>query len=357
MRFEPNWNTDAVFHHLAPQTYMRAWKHIGSSVYYILKDDSNIKDNWNRNTKSLAGVDNFFSRRAGALFKSERDCNQYFEPLKDYTVEFKQKLLDAPLKLNQYYRDFDEWVIYDSNSNIVSEDKRIELKKSIDDIHIRDIEVGWARLYEDKWPSLRDDILNSISSNQGASKIPSIRREELVNFMVSMEWRTKPTHPELLKIYEELVGMDLFEVFINEAIPENERMYPFIDTEKENILHNILLSTYHNFLNKSGSMHEESERIIHYMNIELLIAEKNSQFVTSDNPVCRFTNSDNQVEYIFPISPEVACTVRKGNPYDENHFLVSHLDKLKVFEYNQKLKENCYKGYILREPDLSYYFK
>ncbi|MGD6794708.1 DUF4238 domain-containing protein [Metabacillus indicus] len=358
MKFESNWNTNAVLHHLASQTYMRAWKHGSSSVYFIEKDDSNINNGWNRNTKSLAYIENFFSRRAGALIQSLSDCEKYFEPLKGFKVKFEGEILKDPLELNKYYRLYDEWIIYDSNSKTVSEAEKEKLKFEIDNIHVRDIEVGWDRLYENNWPNVRNDILNAVSTSKGANMIPSVRREELVKFMVSLEWRTKPTHPVLEILFKKLISLDnTIEEYMKESIPEAKRMYPFIDTEKELMLHNLLLKYYHQFLNNNGVIYDEAQQIIKYMNIELLIAEKGSEFITSDNPVCRFSNSDNATEYIFPITPEIACAVRKGNPYDKSNYYVTYLNKDSVFNYNKKLKDNCYKGYILRKSSLTYYFK
>ncbi|PDZ86111.1 hypothetical protein COO00_18880 [Bacillus toyonensis] len=357
MNFDSNWNTKAVFHHLVSQTYLKGWKYKDSSVYYIEKNDVNIKDNWSRKTRRLAGINNFFSRRAGALFRTEKDCVKFFEPLKDFKVEYKGQILNNPLDLNDNFSFYDSWIIYDFKSQIVSKSEKEKLKFEIDNIHVRDIEVGWDRLYENNWPNVRNDIMSAISSNPGAIKVPSVRREELIKFMVSLEWRSKPTHPLLEATYEPIASSDLLKDCLNVSIPEIKRMYPFLDTEKEFVLHNILLKWYHKFLNDSGKIYDEAQMIIKQMNIELLIVEKGSEFITSDNPVCRFLNSNNDLEYIFPITPEIACAVRKANPYDGNHYFVRNLSKDEVFKYNQKLKDNCYKGYILHQSSLTYYFK
>lgn len=197
MKFDPNWNTDAVLHHLASQIYFRAWKHGNSSVYYIERNNVNLEGNLSRHTKKFAFIKNFFSRKAGAYFSTSSDCEKYFELLKGYEVVFKGEKIKDPLKLNKIYRCYDEWIIYDSNLKIISKSEKEKLKLEIDDIHVRDIEVGWDCLYENKWSNVRDDIQNVVDSNKGAIKIPSVRREELVKFMVSLEWRTKPNHPVL----------------------------------------------------------------------------------------------------------------------------------------------------------------
>ncbi|AZJ24588.1 hypothetical protein CT694_34685 (plasmid) [Bacillus wiedmannii bv. thuringiensis] len=357
MKFDPNWNTNAVYHHLASQTYLKGWKHSDSLVYYIEKNDVNINGNWTRNTKRLAGIENFFSRRAGALYCNLADCQKFFKPLKNYTVKYNDKTLKTPTELNENFNFYDGWEIYDSGFKKVSISEKERLKNDIKDIHIRDIEVGWSRLHENSWPSIKNDILNAISSNPMATKIPCIRRDEFINFMVSLEWRTKPTHPALEKSFKPVSEMPLLITAMNEIIPEDERMYPFLETRKEEFLHNILLKYYHQFLNNNGPIYQEAQDIIQKMNIELLVAENGSEFITSDNPVCRFSNGDGLLEYIFPITPQVACAVRKGNPYDGHNYSVEYLKKDEVFIYNQKLKDNCFNGYILHRPSVTYYFK
>jgi hypothetical protein len=357
MNFNPNWNTDAKFHHLASQTYLKGWKHGDSSVYYIEKNDVSINGNWNRNTKKLAGIENFFSKKAGIFSQTLSDCEKYFKPLKGYKVEFHDRILKDSLEMNNFFNSYDEWNIYDSNSKIVSKEEKEKFKSQINNIHIKNIEVGWDRLYENNWPNVQNDILNAVSSNKGALKIPSVKREELVNFMVSLEWRTKPTHPILQDTYEKIVLSLGIEKFLKISIPEHQRIYPFIDSDNEFWVHSILLRYYYEFLNNNGPIYIEAQEIIKKMNINLLIAENGSEFITSDNPVCRFLNSDDAIEYIFPITPKVACAVRRGNPYDGSNYYLNYLEKDKVFNYNQKLKNNSYKGYILRQPSLSYYFK
>lgn len=70
------------------------------------------------------------------------------------------------------------------------------------------------------------------------------------------------------------------------------------------------------------------------------------------HPVCRFENSRNEIEYIFPITPQLACTVRKSKSVDKEHYFVRTLNKEEVLLYNDQIKNNCSKGYILHQPHL-----
>ncbi|NQX71710.1 DUF4238 domain-containing protein [Paenibacillus alba] len=79
-----------------------------------------------------------------------------------------------------------------------------------------------------------------------------------------------------------------------------------------------------------------------------LKAPANGEFITSDNPVCRFTNSEGKIEYIFPIDPQIACSVVSGS--HKNHYVVKDLTKDELIEYNNRLKDNCNEGYIPLKP-------
>ena len=98
----------------------------------------------------------------------------------------------------------------------------------------------------------------------------------------------------------------------------------------------------------------EAINIINNMGIILLLAPQNGEFITSDNPVCWFTNSNGDKEYIFPITPNVACSLKR---YFTDRVYRAATDKNELISINNKLKNNCHEFYILREQNLSLYFQ
>lgn len=84
------------------------------------------------------------------------------------------------------------------------------------------------------------------------------------------------------------------------------------------------------------------------------MAPPNKEFITSDNPVCRFYNNEGKIEYIFPITPQLACQMMRGGPTDK--YVLEELTEERIMAINHRLKENCHKLYIQREPDCSLYF-
>ncbi|MCY7945557.1 DUF4238 domain-containing protein [Bacillus atrophaeus] len=361
-QFDPNWSSYSEKHHLVPNTYLKAWKHNKSLVYYIDKQKSKIdfaSGDYIKNTSRIFRINNFYSRRVGALFQSQSDCDKYFAPLKSYkyTVKINGIGVVDSTELNKKFYEYENWAIYDDTNNLISEFDKCALKKEIQAIHIRDLEEAWNRMYENNWPDVRSEIVAEVNKNFGADKISSVRREEFIRFMVSIEWRTEPAHPVLEEAFNNLINLlDLSKV-LDEPLLDSEKMYPFIDTHREEFKHNLLLSMYYKFFNNKGPIYEEFKHIYDTMDIHLLIPESGYEFITSDNPVCRFTNSRNELEYIFPITPQLACTVLKSKSVDKEHYFVRNLNKDEVLLYNDQIKNNCIKGYILHQPHLKMYFK
>ncbi|WP_066229031.1 DUF4238 domain-containing protein [Metabacillus fastidiosus] len=347
-------STEAVYHHLTPQTYMRAWKHGKSSSIYVVDKGANGLGS-SKKTKKFAGIDNYHTIRAGSPISTEDDCKKFFHPLNGYIVKIDGKVVNNVLDMNNQFYEFDKWTIIDNKGSIVSKSGKDALKKAILSIHVKDIEVDWARKYENDWNSINAAISNEVFVHPNSQSIAAIKRDELIKFMVSLEWRTIPYHPELLKIIDVLFGEKIWGVdfkLIN--IPEDERLFPFLETMYDEYAHSYILNNHRKFLAGNGPIMDEALDIINNLVVVLLLAPSNGEFITSDNPVCRFTNKQGDLEYIFPINPKIACKVTRGGT--QTHYPLKRLTKSELIIFNNELKDNCYKGYILRDQNLSLYF-
>ncbi|MFJ8260057.1 DUF4238 domain-containing protein [Peribacillus asahii] len=149
---------------------------------------------------------------------------------------------------------------------------------------------------------------------------------------------------------EELLGVNLK----SSLIPEDERLYPFLKTAFDEQAHSYVLKIFREFLDGHGVIMHEATMFINECTIFLLLAPNSKEFITSDNPVCRFTNAEGKFEYIFPINPKIACRVVKGGT--QKAYLLQKISEKELIYLNNKLKENCFKGYILHEQNLSLYF-
>lgn len=368
--FDTNWTTPSVKHHLVPNTYLKGWSMDKINVFFIDKNEKNINfinKDYDEKTRELGRISNFYSRRAGALFRTKEDCDKYFKPIKahSYTVKIEGKEIKDTLELNDNFYDYDEkWNIYDRRNNeLISDELKESLKKEILDIHNRSLEEGWNRLLENNWPNVRQQLLSAVN-NETKSLIPAVKRKELIKFMVSLNWRTIPAPKVLLTEYNNILKKLGIKELMDNTIDEEDRMYPFIETFSEEQLHNILLMQYDKFLkNSGGTIFKEYELIYNNMVIELLVAPNGYEFITSDKPVCVYEHKENYTEYLFPIAPELACVVRNGGQEfktendKKNYYVLTRLDKDKLFDYNEAIKNNCNKGYILSQKTLKPYFK
>ncbi|MDK8189207.1 DUF4238 domain-containing protein [Paenibacillus sp. UMB7766-LJ446] len=185
------------------------------------------------------------------------------------------------------------------------------MKDEILSIHIRDIEGDWNTEYENYWNSIVTDISKEVYKNPTAQKLTAIRCDDLIKFMVSLEWRTKPYHPVLSKILDAFCE-NVFD-FKSIHIPEEERLYPFLETWYDEMAHSYILKLFRDFLDGKGSIMLEAKKIINELCTELFLAPDGFEFITSDNPVCRFTNDDGATEYVFPLTPKIACRISKGD--------------------------------------------
>lgn len=364
-KFNPNWTTPSVRHHLVPNTYLKGWATNGTSVVYIEKEEKNIdftSKDYGRNTENLGRIKHFYSRRAGALFRNKEDCDKYFEPIKkySYTVKIEGKVVKDTIVLNDNFYAFNErWDIYDKNNILISKKRKDSLRKEILAIHNSSLEKGWSVLLEDGWPTVRQQISSAVNKETKKDIIPAVKRRELINFMVSMDWRTMPAPDSLLTEYDKLVQMMGIQDFLENRIDEEDKMYPFINTYSEEQLHNYLLMQYDNFFKNAGPIFNQADYMYNNMVIELLISPNGYEFITSDKPVCMYTNKQGDTEYIFPIAPNLACAVRRGGSFKDivNYYALTRLDKDQLYEYNEAIKNNCNKGYILSQKTLKPYFK
>src|SRR5690606_5255817 len=136
------------------------------------------------------------------------------------------------------------------------------------------------------------------------------------------------------------------------------RYLSIVSTIGEYYLHEIILKNFYKFFHNKGPIYEAYAHIYRNMDIELLVPESGYEFITSDNPIKTFKNSNNKIEYIFPITPVLACTVRNNRKdFDIKKYRVTTYPKDKVFILNNNIKNSCYRGYILRQADLKIYFK
>lgn len=347
--------TEAKYHHLTPRVYMKAWRHNPdkeskkAKVYIVDKQINGMPKS--KSTKKFAGIDDYHTIKAGFVIAEEKECELFFRPLAKYNIFYSKNNVSNPKELNNIFRFFEDWIIKDGD-RIISEEEKADLKSQISQIHVKTIEIEWNDKYEIDWDQIRKSIVDNLPEDVSVDSIPAIAREKFIRFMVSLEWRGSSFHPLVQDILNVLPQFrDLLEPVI---IPEEDRLFPFLKTMYDELLHNYRLKAYKAFLQEKGNIWLETELYINQGHIRFMIAPEDAEFLTSDNPVCRVTDVEGRIHYLFPVTPKILCTVRINGPLDT--YSISHITKDEVIRYNHELKANADKVYFMKEQDLQLYF-
>ncbi|MGR6342341.1 DUF4238 domain-containing protein [Priestia megaterium] len=340
--------SNAKYHHLIPQTYMRLWGHNNNSIYIAYK--GKVDEFIERNTMNISGINHYHSVKVGMAICTEDDCKQIFQPLDGFKVIYEDKEITEALEMNKLFFDFDEWKIYYPNASPISRAKKNELKQQINGIHIKDIEEKWGAKFENEWNKVVEDISQHISKESNGV-IPALHKEFLINFIVSMDWRSESLNPSFKR------AMDQIPIFKEEfekiEIPKNERIYPFLKTAYDEMEHELVLKKFREFFESNGIMSQTSDKLRNKFSLSFIVADKDLEFITSDNPSFQFNNSQGVSEWIFPISPKILCKLVKSKKLNQYNIEYSSIELTKG--YNEIIKNNCTNFIIARENNKNYF--
>ena len=339
-------DTQAKYHHLVPQTYMKAWCHNTSTLYIIHKN--NLDFATERNKEKIAGIQHYHSIRAGMVCCTQDDCDIIFATAKDYIIKYDGKTLINTMDMNKAYTYFDEWEVFHLDGNPV---RKQHFKQQIDSVRIRDIEVLWTRKYENDWNSTYQKICNLVLSSQ-SNTILEFDKEYLMKFFVALDWRGFSSNAEFKSVYG-LIADDIMQLK-NVCIPEGDRIYPFLETAYDEMYHALLLKQYRNFLNESGIIFDYATKALQYTTFQFFVAKSNARFITSDNPVFLFTRQDDLIEAILPISPQILM-IQCRDSSKSGCYHINYIDDEEVKEYNKRILYNAV-DFIIVEDNPGVYF-
>lgn len=335
---------------------MRSWKHGKSSIYFVEKGTNGVGNN--RNTKSIGGIVNYHTITVDSLNATKQEYDKFFKLLlNNFTVKVNDRVLNNSEDMEKYFTDYSDWIIHDSLGKQISSNQKYYIETMIKSTYDKTIEEEWGTKYESNWNNIKNSIIDTVSKNTNLRVIPGTMRDKLIEFMVSIEWRTRPYPDAFQATWHNVYGRFVGNLF--DFIPLNEQkgLFPFNTSIEEEFQHAYILNQFKSFFKGEGNIMMAVKDIVENCCIELLIAPDNGEFITSDNPVCRFTNQDSKLECIFPITTNIACRIGTVEGIDfRNNYLVSNISKIELNDYNNKLKDNCYKGYILRVQDRDLYF-
>lgn len=349
-------SNQSTYHHLLPQTHMSPWKFLQDSVYAVNKGD---KTGEAKNTNNFGGVNHYHTIRAGFLIATTEECEQFFQSLKSYTVSISEQVVTDVHTMNETFYDFDNWTICDSSGKEIGSKKKDSLKKSILATKIQHVESNWSIQFENYWGTIVQDVVqmgyDNIFNSTTQHLVEAKHREELIEFMISMKWRTRPYPSEFTEYLHAQLSPQFDDLDLTKmVIPKEERFFPFLETVYDEYAHNHLLTVFEDFQKGKGIITEEINRLKNHYSLTICFAPSNTEFVLTDNPVYEFYKKDGKRRYFFPITPKVAILFSPGS---STNFYVAHMMKRKnVLHVNHEMKKNAHEVYIMKGPNPLYYF-
>ncbi|MFP3391766.1 DUF4238 domain-containing protein [Brevibacillus sp. SIMBA_040] len=323
----------AKYHHLIPQTYLKSWCYSGNSLYMNSKHD--MKTSEPRNTASIFGEDHYHSIKVGMPICTEDDLTKIFSPLDGIRVECEGKTLTTLRDYNKFFTDFDDWNLFYPNGPKVPKGARNKIKHEISNCKILDIEEAWSSKYENGWNTLLNKIKQEVLQGKDM-KIAKFYKEELMKFVVSLNWRSY-TSNEILT--EELHSLNNIVDMKGIEIPVEERDRHKSVTVFDDLMHNYLLKKFREFLNEKGVMYSHALRCIRELTIRFYFAGGKVRFLTSDNPSFQYFDKNGFRHHIMPVCPEILISFEKNNPITDNYY-VEIIDDETVHQYNSLIVSN-----------------
>lgn len=323
-------DTKAKYHHLVPQTYMSAWANqSGTLNIEFLSNPGKIVP---RNKEKIAGIRDYHSIKAGMPFCTKSDTDILFSGLSDYNVEINGVLVSDTMDMNKHFFDFDNWIVTRKDGTLVS---KKSLKRELEKIKIKDIEVNWCVKYENHWGTFVNEIEKKILNAQ-AEYISSFNKDYLMKFFVALDWRGFQSNKQF-EVLLELFTKDLLQQI---DIPPKERELPCLETAADEIRHELLLRFYRLFLEDKGVIYKHAEAELKHTGFHFLIADGPTYFDTSDSPSFVFKRSDGTYKGVMPITPQVLLTQEKCTDKSDV-YCISHITDKAVQKYNTIIKENA----------------
>jgi len=349
-------SNQSTYHHLLPQTFSGSWKHYQDSVYAVLKGNTAGAD---KNTANFGGINHYHTIRAGFLIATASECKQFFQPLKNYTVIINEHMVTDVHIMNEAFYDFDNWTIQDASGTDIIGKKKDSLKKSILATKIQHVESNWSSQFENYWGTIVQEVVQTGYDAIFTYTVPHLMkatyREELIEFMISMKWRTRPYPNEFIEYVNAKLSPQFDKLDLRKMeIPQAERFFPFLETVYDEYAHNYLLTVFEEFQQGKGLMMKEVNRLKNHYSLTLCFAPSSTEFILSDNPVYEFYKKDGKRRYFFPITPKVAILFSPGSSI--NHYVLHAMKRQDVLQFNREMRANCHEVYMMKGPNPLYYF-
>lgn len=357
----------AVNQHLVPRCYMREWSYNGGRSVWTFNKEKQFnkefpeKSVWkieSRKTKRINAIDNFHDLKAGSLYMPEDALNEIFGFLKSYIIRLNGEQLDTLEKLNQRYSQYSDWEIMNQDGTSISYEYKEKIEKYLMNSRYTYIETEWARKYENNWRGYISDIEQKVrilkdSISVGAkepreeAEITQADIDLLMKYLIIYDWRSFEGNEYFNEIVECI--KHAIPELQNIEVPEKERIHLEDASVMDEIIHNIRLKYFIEFLKYDrGVIRAIAEEYKKNLEICFCLTDSNHPFITSNTPAFVYTREDGMKEHILVARPTMLVSLGKGSC---NQFIVSKLSCNQVDKYNQGVAKH---GELLILPTNNY---
>ncbi len=325
--------SDAIYHHLIPQTYMKPWC-FGEKTIWVY--DKSLQEWQERNIEKICGIKYYHSIRAGSIYTTPKALNEIWGFLTPYHISLDGVPLDTLEKLNEKYSSFDSWEIYYPKGAKVNKADRNKIKSAIEQAKFNDIEEQWSVQFENGWADLIADINQALIDIHG--KKPIALTEEaasiLMRYFVMFNWRSFSGNEQF---NETLQAVDSIIQLSSISIPETERQLSLCGTALDEMRHNLLIKQFDDYQSGKGLLFEHQKFLQKNCTFVFHLAPQGHSFITSDNPCFSFTRADGLIEPFLVALPQLAFSLVKKDPNSPYNYTICELSESELHKYNAQI--------------------
>ena len=325
--------SEAIYHHLIPQTYMKPWCFSGQTLWAYNKAKNEWKE---RNIENICGINYFHSIRANSLYVTSVALAEIWGFLDAYHISLDGVPLDTHEKLHTAYPSFDNWEILYPSGSRVNKAQRNVIKETIKQAKYNEIEEQWSIQFENGWANLIAEISQAIADIRGKKPVMLTSRasSELMKYLVMFDWRSFSGNKQFNDAFQ---WIDSIFPFSSSVVPKQERVLATYDNALENMKHELLVKEFDDFQSGRGVMFTQLKAWEKHCTIMFLLPPKGSNFITSDNPCFTFVDKNGCKEPFFVALPQLAIVLIQKDPHVPNSYFIRELTESELVEYNTQV--------------------
>lgn len=325
--------SNAIYHHLIPQTYMRPWCFSGNTIWTFDKETNEWKE---RNIEKICGVNYFHSIRANSMYVTDEALSEIWGFLDPYQITFDGKPLDTHEKRHRAFQSFDSWEILNPDGTRTKRSQRNNIKNQIQSARYNSIEEQWSVQFENGWARTIEEISQAVIDIQNGKPLmfTSFAAATLMKYLVMFDWRGFSGNEELKAAFE---WLDTILPFSEADIPQQERVLPECDNVLADMKHNFLVEQFDKFQAGKGVMYTQQKAWEENCTFMFLLAPDGHSFISSDNPCFTFVDKNGCKEPFFVALPKLALILIRKNPDVPNVYYIRELTETEIAEYNSQI--------------------